>query len=233
MAIIIPHRFLDRLTSTEGMARVDVIIIGTFNPGLPDQTQLNAEEQVQFEQIIQSRKFIKFNLVRNFYDRPQNRFWKVMDHIHTPEFYDGKSLKAVNLQGLKFYSRMLDRQQVFERQQQFCRDRGILITDIVQTIRPNTFDQIYDNFPDTAIERANPIWNDNEILTIINKHKPQKVIINFNPNNTSIPIISAKINEIRHSFPHNSIISLPSTSGAATMTYESLIDHWGIHFKYI
>jgi hypothetical protein len=112
MAIVIPHRFLGRLTSTEGMTKVNVVIIGTFNPGLPDLTHLNEEEMAQYGHISVGKKFIRVNQVKNFYDRPQNRFWKVMDHINTPDYYVGKSLKTINYQGLKFYSRMLDRQQV-------------------------------------------------------------------------------------------------------------------------
>jgi hypothetical protein len=51
MAIIIPHRFLGRLTSTEGYGEINTIIIGTFNPGHPVISKLNATELKQFREI--------------------------------------------------------------------------------------------------------------------------------------------------------------------------------------
>lgn len=230
MAIVIPHRFLHRLTSTEGMEKVNTLIIGTFNPGNPDLTLLTPAERKQFEQIGTSKKFKTFSQVRNFYDRPQNRFWKIMDHAHHPEFYALNPLKTVNLQGLKYYTKLRDRDIVFERQQAFCQSRGILITDIVQSICPESFENIYDNFPDTAVERGNPVWNDEPILQVIQKHQPQKVIINFNPEGPNIPSIASKIAEIKATLPKNTLISLPSTSGAAGGTYENLVESWRVHF---
>ena len=112
MAIYIPHRFLDRLTSTAGLERVNVMIIGTFNPGGPDLVQLTPHELADFEAINSTRKFQKFNEVMNFYDRPQNRFWKVMDYLHTPEFYADGNFKKRNLTGLKFFRQMRERKLV-------------------------------------------------------------------------------------------------------------------------
>jgi hypothetical protein len=86
MAIIIDHRFIDRLLPTTNK-KLRVLIIGTFNPGLPDRLKLTEDETIQFNSIESSEKFQKFNLVRNFYDRPQNRFWKIMDYFHNEEFY--------------------------------------------------------------------------------------------------------------------------------------------------
>lgn len=230
MAIYIPHRFLDRLTTTQGLEQVNVMIIGTFNPGLPDLAQLAPHELADFEAISSTRKFQKFNEVMNFYDRPQNRFWKIMDHLHTPEFYADGNFKRRNLAGLKFFRQMRERQLVFERQQEFCQSRGIVITDIVKAIRPESFNFIYHNFPDTAVEAADPEWNDVVIKDIIRKHHPKKVIVNFNSGNPTIPRIAAKIDELRKLVPTGTMINLPSTSGAAGMTYEDLIRHWKIHF---
>lgn len=229
MAIVIPHRFFERLTSTEGMVKVHILIIGTFNPGLPDPALLTEAEAGQFRQIRESKKFQKFSQVRNFYDRPQNRFWKIMDHANMPDFYQQNSLNTINPQGLKYYRSLKDRDTVFARQQHFCKTRGILVTDIVQKIRPASFSQIYDNFPDSAVEHADPVWNDQAILTVIKNYHPKKVIVNFNPEATNIPNIAAKMAEIKATLPPSTIITLPSTSGAAGGTYEYLINAWGPH----
>jgi G:T/U-mismatch repair DNA glycosylase len=230
MAIIIPHRFLHRLTSTEGMDKVNVIIIGTFNPGLPEINQLSSDELTHFSTIEQSKRFQRFSQVMNFYDRPQNRFWKIMDYLNTPQFYASTDLKKRNEQGLKFYSNMRDRQQVFQRQEEFRKRMGILITDIVQLIKPNSFDKIYENFPDTAIENASPVWNDEAIGVVIEKYKPAKVLVNFNPESANIPNISRRINNLKSSFRYTRFIALPSTSGAAALTYDELAGSWGMHF---
>ena len=206
------------------------MIIGTFNPGLPDLKQLNTVELAAFEEIRRTTKFQKFNEVKNFYDRPQNRFWKVMDHLNTPEFYADGNFKRRNIEGLKFFRQMQERQVVFDRQQAFCRNRGVLITDIVQAIRPQSFDLIYHNFPDTAIERAEPVWNDAEIKRIINDYQPKRIIVNFKINNPGIPFISAKIRELMAYTTPGTLINLPSTSGAATMKYKDLILAWGAQF---
>jgi hypothetical protein len=197
MAIYIPHRFLNRLTSTEGMDRVNVMIIGTFNPGLPDLEQLEAHEFAAFEAIRATSKFAKFNEVMNFYDRPQNRFWKVMDHVNTPGFYADGNFKRKNIEGLKFFQQMRERQLVFERQQLFCRSRGILITDIARAIRPASFESIYQNFPDTAVEKGDPVWNDEAIRRVIFNYQPKKIIVNFKFDNPGIPQIANKIRELQ------------------------------------
>ncbi len=160
----------------------------------------------------------------------QNRFWKVMDHVNSPEFYADGNFKRRNVEGLKYFRQLRDRQVVFERQQAFCQSRGILVTDIVQAIRPQSFDLIYHNFPDTAVEKAAPVWNDTSIREVICHQRPKKIIINFKFDNPGIPLISAKIHELLALSPPGTLISLPSTSGAATMKYEDLIPVWSKHF---
>lgn len=229
MAITINHRFFNRLTSTASYDKVNIVIIGTFNPGLPDLSKLNPTEKAQFEEIEKSKKFKKFNEVKNFYDRPQNRFWKIMDFINDNEFYLKNSLDTKNHNGLKFYVGM-DREQVFQKQQQFCYSRKVLITDIAKTINPISFCHIYDNFPDTAIEKASPIWNTEDIIEVIKKHNPEKVLINFNADSKTTPNICSQISKISNRFPDKLIPSLKSTSGAAGYKYDELIENWKEHF---
>jgi hypothetical protein len=229
MAIIINHRFINRLTATENYKKIKIVIIGTFNPGLPDVLKLNAAEKAQFEEIEKSKKFIKFNQVKNFYDRPQNRFWKVMDYINDKNFYSTNSIKDKNYNGLKYYGGM-DRDKVYKQQTDFCLQKGILVTDIAKTINPTSFNDIYDNFPDTAIEKALPIWNTDDIIKVIQKHNPDKILINFKADNKSTPNICSEITKIANRFPGKLIPSLKSTSGAAGYKYEELIENWREHF---
>ena len=229
MAITINHRFINRLTSTDNYDKINVVIIGTFNPGLPDVLKLNPTEKAQFEEIEKSKKFKKFNQVKNFYDRPQNRFWKVMDYLNDKDFYSKNSIEDKNHNGLKFYVGM-DREKVFKRQVDFCLQKRILITDIAKTINPISFCDIYDNFPDTAIEKAFPIWNTDDIIEVINKHSPDKILINFKADSKSTPNICSEISKIAKRFPDKLIPSLKSTSGAAGYKYDELIENWKGHF---
>jgi len=229
MAIIINHRFIDRLTSTDNYNKIDVLIIGTFNPGLPDISKLSQIEKVQYNEIEKSKKFKKFNQGKNFYDRPQNRFWKVMDFINDKAFYSKNDIEIRNLNGLKFYVGM-DREKVFKKQHDFCLQNKILITDIAKTINPSSFSHIYDNFPDTAIEKALPIWNTDDIIRVIQKYNPKKVLINFKADSKSTPKICSEISKITNRFPDKLIPSLKSTSGAAGYKYDELIQNWQVHF---
>jgi len=230
MAINIPHRFLDRVVELPFQTKVNIIIIGTFNPGLPVIENLTEEELAIFEGIRTTSKFQTFNEVMNFYDRPQNRFWKIMDFLHMPEFYADGNYRLVNEYGIKYYRNMGNRLQVYERQQQFCQTKGIFITDIVQRIHPESFREIYDNFPDTAIERGNPDWNDQAISRIIREHQPSKVLINFNHNSDAIPNIRERIEGLINEYPQITFLNMPSTSGAAGGKYDELIPIWQQHF---
>jgi hypothetical protein len=229
MAITINHRFIDRLISTDNYDGINVLIIGTFNPGLPDFLKLNANERAEFDQIQKSKKFQKFNQVKNFYDRPQNRFWKVMDFINDKDFYSKNDIESKNHNGLKFYIGM-DREKVFKRQCDFCLKNKILITDIAKTINPISFSDIYDNFPYTAIEKAFPIWNTDDIIKVIKDYNPNKALINFKADSKSTPNICSEISKITKRFPNKLIPSLKSTSGAAGYKYHELVECWQEHF---
>lgn len=230
MAIIINHRFFERLTSIKDFSKINIIIIGTFNPGMPQLEKLDATERSQFEDIRSTKKFIKFSQVKNFYDRPQNRFWKIMDYFNDVDFYSKNSISCTNPSGLKYYIGM-DRNQVFEKQNIFCKKRGILITDIAKTINPISFHNIYDNFPDTAIEKSSPVWNTKEIMSVIEKYKPEKVLVNFKSDSKLTPKICSQISEISKCFPDRIVTSLKSTSGSAGHTYAELIEDWSKHLQ--
>lgn len=229
MAITINHRFINRLTSTENYDKINVVIIGTFNPRLPDVLKLNSTEKAQFEEIEKSKKFKKFSQVKNFYDRPQNRFWKVMDYINDKDFYSKNSVEDKNHNGLKFYVGM-DREKVYKKQIDFCLQKRILITDIAKTINPVNFRDIYDNFPDTAIEKSFPIWNTDNIIEVIQNYNPEKILINFKADSKATPNICSEISKIVKKFPDKLIPSLKSTSGSAGYKYDDLIENWKEHF---
>lgn len=148
-----------------------------------------------------------------------------MDFISNPDFYFDKKLRTKNLDGLKHYSRM-DRETVFQNQTSFCYNQGIFITDIVRQIEPNNFDNIYDNFPDKAIEGAKCTWNTEGILNVIEKFEPSKILINFSTSK-SIPKISREIIKIKEAYNNKTFFAL-STSGAATNSYEILFEYWGL-----
>lgn len=176
MAITIQHRFIDRLSPGKEIEYINTLIIGTFNPGMPDKSKLTINERNEFNIIEESEKFRKFNLVKNFYDRAPNRFWGVMDRLYNTEFYQTNGFEARNIHGLKFY---IDgnREETFKRQQIFCFKAGVYITDFVKSISPKNFSKIYDNFPDTQIEISNPVWNTEDIIKTINIYNPKKVLI--------------------------------------------------------
>ena len=226
MAIIIPHRFADRLLPANRFTFIDTIIIGTFNPGHPDPLHLTESESKIFDEISKSKKFLKFDQVKNFYDRPQNRFWKVMDIIANESFYSQNHIKAKNLDGLKYYSKQ-NREATFERQSVFCRKNGVFITDIVRQIKPKTFENIYDNFPDKAIENSECTWNTRGILDTIIRFNPRRILINFSVSKT-IPKISSEILKISGQY-HDRVFPVLSTSGAAGNDYETLFSNWKSH----
>ena len=106
MAIIIEHKFKDRLSTSDDKVQIRIIIIGTFNPGLPIESKLNETEKREFEEIKNSKKFKEFNRIKNFYDRSRNRFWKIMDIINNENFYNN-DFKKINKDGMKFYKKKI------------------------------------------------------------------------------------------------------------------------------
>ena len=223
MSIIIPHRFLSRLLPEENVSFINTVVIGTFNPGHPNLLRLTESEKQLFGKISTSKKFLKFCQVKNFYDRPQNRFWKIMDIISNPEFYSEKSLKTRNPNGIKYYAKM-DRMKIFENQNSFCAQHGLMITDIVRQIEPTTFNSIYDNFPDKIIENSKCAWNTQGILNLIEKYQPKRIIVNFSLSK-AIPKISMEIRKIQTAYK-GKVFYVLSTSGAAGNSYEILLNNW-------
>lgn len=225
MSITIDHRFINRLLPTSN-DKISTVIIGTFNPGIPDRELLSESEQIQFERIENSPKFNKFNEVLNFYDRPQNRFWKIHDCFNDQVFYSSNIIKSRNPQGLKYYRRGgASRQSVFERQLKYCKTSEIFITDFVRRIRPKTFDSIYDNFPDSIIEQCDCDWNTTDLLKSLEKASPKTIIINFKITR-QIPRLSKEVIKIRDAFGDR-FVHVLSTSGAAGYSYEELVADWG------
>ena len=223
MSIAISHRFIDRILPGKSQTSIRYLIIGTFNPGLPDEPLLTESESRKFKIIAASDKFKKFNATKNFYDRSQNRFWGIMDRLNQPELYEEFGQDYRNPNGLKYYKHC-NRVAVFQRQQEFCQKQGIFITDLVRTIYPSSFHQIYDNFPDTMIEAANPDWNTTGLLKAIKKYKPKKVLVNFRKNN-ALPGISNQVERIESRYP-GKVFFLPSSSGSAKKSYSQLMDYW-------
>jgi hypothetical protein len=229
MPIIIEHRFLNRLLPEKSAKKINVIIMGTFNPAAPIVDLLTEEERKDFAAIEKMRSFVKLSVVKNFYDRPQNRFWKIMDRIHDEKFYQNKDIKTKNIRGLKYYKGM-DREAVFHRQQKFCLDRGIFITDMVRVIEPKSFDTIYRNFPDLGIEQSKCEWNTGGILTTIEKHQTKSILINFKLDEKKLPNISREVMRIQEKHP-NKVFYVDSPSGSAGNTYAQLYATWNKHFN--
>jgi hypothetical protein len=219
---------MDRLLPTAAVERIHVLIIGTFNPAPPLLHLLTQQEKQQFAAIEKTKSYIRLSQVKNFYDRPQNRFWKIMDAIHHTNFYMAKALKTKNPNGLKFYSGM-DRNQVFARQNQFCMAKNVFITDLVRVIEPSSFANIYYGFPDKAIEQSPCEWNTNGIKNVIHTYQPTKVLINLKLNMKTLPRISAQLEQIKSGFPGR-VFHVNSTSGNAGYTYSELLTNWKSHF---
>jgi hypothetical protein len=225
MAIEINHRFLNSLIPKEDeYSGIDVLIIGTFNPGLPDTQLMTKTEREDFKRIEKSTRFVNINSVMNFYDRPQNRFWGIMDRIANKEFYKKNGEKSRNRNGLKHFKGE-DRSTVYKRQKKFCIANGIFITDIVYKISPASFSGIYENFSDTVIEKANPEFNTDKIVAIIEKYQPNKILVNFDFDSKSIPRISNEIRTIKNLNPVRTT-SIMSPSGAAGRKYIELLPEW-------
>lgn len=233
MAIIIEHKFKNRLSTSDDETQIRIIIIGTFNPGLPIETQLNETEKRQFDEIKNTMKFKEFNLIKNFYDRSRNRFWKILDIINNESFYNN-DFKKIKEDGMKFYKKKnMDINKTFDKQENFCKTQGIFITDLVKSIEPISFCNIYDNFPDTIIEKSNPKWNTGEILAMIRKYNPTKVLVNFDYESKSIPGLSGQISEIKKEFPDLHLKRILSPSGSAGNSYEKLFNDWKQHITLI
>jgi hypothetical protein len=226
MAIIVPHRFLDRLAPGGDVPRIRYLMIGTFNPGRPCNDQLTDEERVLVENIVEGAQYKKIDAVRNFYDRPANRFWGVMDRLHKPDLYQAHGVKHRNSNGLKYFA-TLKREEVYDRQQAFCRAQGVFISDIIRSIEPTSLAGIYKQFKDTDIDGCVRQWNTNQLLAAIEQYDPIKVIFSFKEGE-AIPNISREMRRIKTQYP-GKVVSLLSPSGAAGNDYASLIANWQEH----
>ena len=152
MSVRITHRFLNRLAYVGSPKAVRIIVLGSFNPGQPDLPNLPKKWADELHQLFSTPKYHRFNAVKNFYDRPANRFWGVIDRIHQPGLYEEHGIRFRNPNGLKFF-KSNDRDAVFERQQAFCKANGIFISDIAKALQTSEFDSIFNNFSDIAVDR--------------------------------------------------------------------------------
>jgi len=186
---------------------------------------LRKEYAEELHQLYSTVKYQRFNQVRNFYDRPQNRFWGVMDRIHAPAIYEGNGQNYRNLNGLKFF-KGCDRETVFLRQQKFCRDHGVFISDVVRAIATTDFRSVYDNFSDKVVDRSAVEFNTDHLIEIIRAYPNARVVFNVKESgmtpsiNRELGLLKSEAGVVRSHWP-------PSTSGAAGNNYPALIPHWG------
>ncbi|MBS0647232.1 MAG: hypothetical protein JSR97_11690 [Verrucomicrobia bacterium] len=225
MALVqIPHKFIDKLTPAEEISQINFLVIGTFNPGIPSLDIASLAVNLQ-EKILKNQSGL------NFYDRPNNRFWGVIDRIFFNNEYSGVSNDFKRLEGLKYYKGFNDPISVNKTQSEFCIKNGIFITDIVSKIAVDTDDlnKIYDGYSDSFFDNSVCEWNTNNIISLINQYNPKRVLFTFSKSK-AIPEISKNVdcilagNETRAFF-------LSSPSGNAKNSYLKLIDDWSVHFN--
>ncbi len=225
---------MDRLSTSNNKIKICCLIIGTFNPGEPDLAKLDATEKRQFESLSGSKKYKEFQKIHNFYDRSKNRFWKVLDILQNEEFYNS-DFKKINPNGLKYYKTKVKMNAVntYQKQQEFCKSEQIYITDLVKSINPISFCDIYDSFPDTIIEKSDPDWNTPDIIEMINNYSISKILVNFDFNSKSTPKLNGQISKIKEKFekPYDHVFRIMSPSGAAQNTYEELVTDWKKHIE--
>ena len=140
----------------------------------------------------------------NFYDRPPNRFWGIIDRLLHEDFYVANGMKAKRVGSLKHYKEV-ERRSTFEQQQIFCSNHGILVTDFIRTINPKSFEGIYDNFDDRKIDGVVAKWNTDFLIDLINKSKTEKVFVNFQNNIHSIPNITSAVKKLSENIKFNKV----------------------------
>lgn len=225
MALVqIPHKFIDKLTPAGKISQINFLIIGTFNPGFPilDISSLAIDLQ---------KKITKNQYGLNFYDRPNNRFWGVLDRIFFKNEYSSMSKEFKRLEGLKYYKELNDQKMVNQFQTEFCIKNGIFITDIVSKIAVDSdeLNKIYDGFNDTYFDSSVIEWNTDNIIAMINQYNPKRVLFTFN-RSKSIPEISKNVDRI-FTGNENRTFFLSSPSGNAKKSYLKLVDDWSVHFN--
>lgn len=224
MALVqIPHKFIDKLTPNGEISKINFLVIGTFNPGIPslDMSSLTLDLQ---EKIIKNQSGL------NFYDRPNNRFWGVIDRIFFKNEYSGVSKDFKRLEGLKYYKDLNDQKLVNQIQIDFCIKMGIFITDIVSKIAVDSDElhKIYDGFNDTHFDNSVFEWNTNNIIALIKQYNPKRVLFTFSKSK-SIPEISKNVDHILTGNETRTFF-LSSPSGNAKNSYLKLVDDWSVHF---
>jgi len=224
MSVRIPHRFLERLEYTGGSGNIRVIILGSFNPGEPDMADLPEDYRAELNILFSTQKYRRFKQVQNFYDRPPNRFWGIMDRINNPDLYAKNGHKFRNIDGLKFF-RGGDRDAVFLRQQCFCRANGIFISDVVKAISTIDFKNVYNNFSDVVVNKHVTEFNSDHLLELIAANPMAQVIFNVKES-PLIPTISQQLHLLRDAAGTFRSHWMPSTSGAAGGRYEELLPSW-------
>jgi hypothetical protein len=219
----IPHRFLARLNHSTHLQVLRYVVIGTFNPGRPNDALMTKEEKEAYLELSQTAKFKRNDNVLNFYDRGPNRWWGILDRMNHPAYYQQHGINAKRLDGLKYYVRNTDRTATYTRQQAFCATHGILLTDLVRKIVTHDIQPIYNNYSDTFIDQCVPEdgWNTTALLDLISTYNPDGVLFTFSPSSSSIPNITRQINLIRAAFPLVKFLLTPA--GAAGNSYPDLV----------
>ncbi len=220
-SIKIPHKFIDRLTPGDNIEYIKFLIIGTFNPGYPI---LNGDTLTENDQ----KNIIKNQAGLNFYDRANNRFWGVLDRLYFKNNYLEKTKKYKRINGLKLYKGFNSPNDVFQSQQNFCKENGVFITDIVSEITVPKIEGIYNGFNDQYFDNAVSEWNTKNILSLIDKYNPHRVLFTFSKSKT-IPEISKNVQFIIDKNPTKTFF-LSSPSGNAKKSYEQLIFDWSKFF---
>lgn len=224
MPVRIPHRFFERLLYAGHPSDLRFIIIGTYNPGEPEMGHLSALHAENIRQLFSTEKYKKFSQIRNFYDRPPNRFWGIMDRINSPKLYKEHGQKFRNSEGLKFF-RNGDREAVFVRQRTFCDRNGIFITDIVKAISTTDFKNVYNNFSDPVIDRCATEFNTDCLIEVIQANPSSHVLFNVGRPQAT-PVIGSQLCRIIEAAGKDRCNWMPSTSGLAGGSYAKLLDAW-------
>jgi hypothetical protein len=227
MAIIIPHRFSDKLNLIDEYKKINFLVIGTFNPGSPIRDSLTEEEKEAFDLISTTKEYLKKLELLNFYDRPNNRFWGTIDRIYFSKYYKEQQENFKRPEGLKPFSNVGDRLSTYKTQVDFLIKNNLFITDLIKELKPLTFDGIYNRFYDTVLDKYVSEWNTNSILEIIKLYKP-KVLFTF-AKSKDIPNISIQVKKIVDAHPNNTYF-LMSPSGNAKKSYDTLVKNWAQHF---
>lgn len=214
---------MDKLQFSGLPESIRFVILGSFNPGEPDMQSLSESHADELRQLYSTPKYQRFSQVRNFYDRPPNRFWGVMDRIHSPILYEKNGHGFKNPDGLKHFKGG-DRLAVLDRQLDFCRTQGIFISDIVTAVSTTDFRGIYNNFSDTLVSKYSKEFNTDYLLDVLGANKTARLLLNVRES-SSTPMINQHLARLRAA-ASGRCKEMPSTSGAAGRLYKDLVPEW-------